>query len=201
MALSFSISQFRQPFHITNAVNAWKKIAWTRVMAMARAPRRQHECNRLHLSTGIVTWDPRCTFFIGTRLENEIKFGTAEYELSMQFLLLQIILDFSVRQKILSENVNMYIGSHRVANHWHKSGRWKFYFSGSFYQSLCIIINIFEIDIFHKSYESFHVKWADHGTRPLQIWLKFCTRIYMTKMRNFENFWTPRPPPPPWGLF
>ena len=39
-----------------------------------------------------------------------------------------------------------------------------------------------------------HVKWADRGTRPLQIWLKFCTRVYWTKMRNFENFWTPRAP-------
>ena len=45
--------------------------------------------------------------------------------------------------------------------------------------------------------QSFHVKWADRGIRPLQIWLKFCTRVYWPKMANFGNFWTPRPPPPP----
>ena len=55
--------------------------------------------------------------------------------------------------------------------------------------------NIFAIC--NISGESFHVKWADRATRPLQIWLKFCTRVYMTKMGNFQNFWTSRPPPPP----
>ena len=46
------------------------------------------------------------------------------------------------------------------------------------------------------AFESFHVKWANGGTRPLQIWLKFCTRVYMPKMGNFDNFWNPRPSPP-----
>ena len=44
--------------------------------------------------------------------------------------------------------------------------------------------------------ESFHVKWANRGTCPLSIWLKFCTLVYWPKTETFENFWTPRPLPP-----
>ena len=54
--------------------------------------------------------------------------------------------------------------------------------TSNFYALLPIETSLF-------SYESFHVKWADHGNRPLQTWLKFCTRVYWTKMGNFENFW------------
>ena len=50
---------------------------------------------------------------------------------------------------------------------------------------------------FYYCAEISYMRWADRGTRPLQIWLKFSTRVYWTKMENFGNFRTPRPPSSP----
>ena len=98
------------------------------------------------------------------------------------------------------DNQELYLGS-KVASAFVRASRQntskglsRIYGSG---KGLLLSLRIYSQWNLSNIKQSFHVKWAEFRTRPLQICLKFCTRVYWTKKGNFENFWTPRPPLPP----